>query len=53
MRKFKRRNGYLGGVCEGLGDYTNIDAIFWRLLFLFVAGLVPYLIIWVLTEKKQ
>lgn len=51
MRKFKRRDGYVGGVCQGLGDYTNIDPIFWRLLFIFVVGLIPYLVIWALTSR--
>jgi len=50
MRKFKRGDGYVGGVCQGLGEYTNTDPIFWRLLFFFVLGPIVYLIMWALTD---
>ena len=35
MKKLKRnsREGIIAGVCEGLGEYFNIDPIIIRLLF--------------------
>jgi phage shock protein PspC (stress-responsive transcriptional regulator) len=56
MKKFYRGNGYIGGVCEGLGNYFDIDPIFIRLLFLwgwwFYAGLTfcIYLGIWAFID---
>lgn len=35
MKRFVRKQGYVGGVCAGLGDYTGIDPIFWRIAFFF------------------
>ena len=36
MRRIKRDsyNGIIGGVCEGLGEYFNIDPILFRLIFI-------------------
>lgn len=55
MRKFFRnsKDGYIGGVCEGLGEYTGIDPIFWRFAFVFIPGLgAPYLLLWFFTPNK-
>ena len=54
-KKFVRSGGYIGGVCEGLGDYTGVDPIIWRILALFV---VPgafwiYLLLWIFTKKED
>jgi len=49
-----RRSSYdrkIGGVCGGLGEYTNIDPIIWRLVF-FICIFTPvpiilfYLLAW-------
>jgi phage shock protein PspC (stress-responsive transcriptional regulator) len=49
-RKFyvSRRDSYIGGVCGGLEEYTGIDSLLWRILFVCLAKwlLVPYLMIW-------
>ena len=36
MKRIKRdsQNGILGGVCEGLGNYFDIDPIIFRLIFI-------------------
>jgi phage shock protein C len=55
MNRFYRskENSYVGGVCGGLGEYTNIDPILWRLLFIFIpSGLYIYLIMWAFTKSK-
>jgi phage shock protein C len=53
MNKFYRTEKYnrvIFGVCGGLGNYTNIDPILWRLLFL---GLIftpfPIILLYLLT----
>lgn len=45
-------NKVLGGVCSGLGNYFDMDATFWRILFfvLFLfgcSGLLIYIILWI------
>ena len=47
------KNGIMGGVCAGLGNYFNIDKLLIRLIFVFAflwAGIGPllYLILWLL-----
>tara|TARA_R100000544_G_C2190325_1_gene41348 strand:+ start:55 stop:237 length:183 start_codon:yes stop_codon:yes gene_type:complete len=51
--KLYRGDGYIGGVCQGLGDWTNIPAILWRVAFLFVipGALFIYLILWIFLKK--
>lgn len=46
------QNKVLGGVCSGLGNYFDMDATFWRVLFfvLFLfgcSGLLIYVILWI------
>ena len=55
MRKVKRDsyNGILGGVCEGLGEYFNIDPVIIRLIFLATSmmlggGILTYIIAWII-----
>ena len=52
--KLNRGDGYIGGVCKGLGEYTKIPAILWRLGFLFIipASLCIYLLLWVFLKKN-
>lgn len=55
MNKFYResRNTYVGGVCGGLGNYTGIDPIVWRLAFLFIpSAFWIYIAMWAFTENK-
>jgi phage shock protein PspC (stress-responsive transcriptional regulator) len=53
-KKLYRGKGYIGGVCAGLGEWSGIPSILWRILFLFVAGSFwAYLLIWIFTEEKE
>jgi phage shock protein PspC (stress-responsive transcriptional regulator) len=52
--KLYRKDGYFGGVCQGIAEYTNTSPIAWRLIFLFVpSGFWAYLILWVLLKKDN
>jgi phage shock protein PspC (stress-responsive transcriptional regulator) len=37
MKKLYRypKKGYIGGVCHGMGEHTNIDPIIWRIVTVF------------------
>ena len=55
MRRFFRnsKDGYVAGVCEGLGEYSGIDPIFWRVAFFFIPGMFTlYLLLWIFTPNK-
>ena len=59
MRKIKRNSskGIIGGVCEGVGEYFEIDPVLVRLLFvaLFFAlgsGIITYVIAWIIIPDK-
>jgi phage shock protein C len=59
MKRIKRdsHNGIIGGVCQGLGEYFNIDPIIFRLIFislffLFGGGILTYIIAWVIIPDK-
>ena len=46
----------IGGVCGGLAEYFEIDALLVRLLFVFMffslgGGLLLYLLLWILAPK--
>lgn len=47
--------GYIGGVCEGLGEWSGIPSILWRIGFLFVFpyALVIYLALWFFVKRKK
>lgn len=50
-------NKKLGGVCGGLGEYFGKDPTLFRILFILVtliwgAGLVLYLIMWLVIPRK-
>lgn len=54
------KNGKIGGVCQGLGDYFGIDPTIVRLIFLLLLllpGRFPivliYIILWVVLPEKQ
>ena len=47
----------IGGVCGGLAEYFDIDALLVRLLFVFMffsfgGGLLLYLLLWILAPKR-
>lgn len=51
-------NRVLGGVCGGLGAYMGIDGIILRIVFvviffLFGAGLLIYLILWIIIPEAK
>tara|TARA_B110000263_G_scaffold136929_1_gene118806 strand:- start:693 stop:875 length:183 start_codon:yes stop_codon:yes gene_type:complete len=59
MIKIKRNSsqGIIGGVCEGVGEYFEIDPVLVRLLFvaLFFAlgsGIITYVIAWIIIPDK-
>jgi len=49
------KEGKLGGVCAGIGDYFNLDPVIVRLAFLlliFAGGFIAYLIAWIIVPEK-
>ena len=49
-------NAYVAGVCSGLSHYANLDAKWFRLLFLLSiffagSGIVAYLIMWIIVPR--
>lgn len=58
MEKFHRGCGYIGGVCEGLGNYFNIDPLIIRLIFAVGHHISPvflmlYIFIWLFTDEEE
>ncbi|MBU1022786.1 PspC domain-containing protein [bacterium] len=61
MKKFYRiKDGkVLAGFCAGLGEYFQLDPIFFRLAFIALTlaglglGILFYLIAWILTPLKK
>ena len=49
----------VGGVCEGLGEYSDTDPVIWRLLFIFGSiftifpFLLTYIIMWIVLPLKK
>lgn len=52
MRKFVRKDGYVGGVCAGLGHYTGIAPILWRIGFLVTGWVLIYILLWAFTKQE-
>jgi len=54
-KKLYRGNGYIGGVCQGLGEWAGIPSILWRVLFLFVipAAFWVYIVLWICLPKNK
>jgi phage shock protein C len=53
-----RTNKWIGGVCGGIGQFFQIDPVFWRLIFI-MGGifacpffLVTYIALWIITPKE-
>jgi phage shock protein PspC (stress-responsive transcriptional regulator) len=58
MKQFKRTNHIFGGVCGGLGDYFNIDPIFFRIgaMFCFLFSplmFIVYLVVCSISESNE
>ena len=53
MKKLYRypEKGYVGGVCYGLGEHTNIDPIIWRVITVFGGLGFAYLVLWIFLKK--
>jgi len=52
-----RTQRMIGGVCGGLGEYFDIDATIWRLLFVVTAlaggpGLLAYIIMLIVVPSE-
>ena len=50
-------NAILGGVCSGISDYTGIDAVWIRIIFilftlLYLSGAIVYIILWIALPRK-
>lgn len=51
-------NSVLGGVCGGIGAYTDVDPVIFRILFVvaflgFGAGLLIYIILWIVIPEAK
>ena len=55
MKKLYRypKKGYIGGVCHGMGEHTNIDPIIWRIVTVFGGLGFVYLIFWIVLVKLK
>ena len=53
--KMYRGNGYIGGVCQGLGEWSGIPSILWRVAFLFFIPMAfwIYLGLWVILSRRD
>jgi phage shock protein PspC (stress-responsive transcriptional regulator) len=44
----------IGGVCSGLGEYTNTDPLLWRIAAIFIPGTFwAYIFIWIFAKRNQ
>ncbi|MFL2621418.1 MAG: PspC domain-containing protein [Flavobacteriaceae bacterium] len=52
--KLYRGNGYIGGVCQGLYEWSGIPAILWRVAFLFIIpfALWAYIVLWIFVPER-
>lgn len=53
-----RKDGYIGGVCQGISEYTQIQAPIVRLIFIFFTvftglPILLYFLLYFLTPEKQ
>ena len=53
--KMFRSNGYIGGVCGGLGEWSGIPSILFRIAFLFFIpfGIWIYLGLWIILMEDE
>ena len=54
-KKLYRGNGYIGGVCQGLGTWSGMPSILWRVAFLFIlpAAFWIYIVLWIVLSKEK
>ena len=56
-KRLYRGNGYIGGVCEGLGEWSGIPSILLRILAIFLASfpttVLIYVLLWIFVEPKK
>jgi phage shock protein PspC (stress-responsive transcriptional regulator) len=53
-----RQDSKIAGVCGGLGDYFDIDPVFFRLVFLLSVlfgglGALAYLVMWIMVPAQE
>lgn len=60
LKKYRRssNDSVLGGVCGGLGEFTNIPSWVWRVVFAIIAtstgfGIFAYLAIWLFAPSSK
>jgi phage shock protein PspC (stress-responsive transcriptional regulator) len=60
MRRLHRslQDRKLAGICGGLGDYFDLDPVFFRLVFLLSipfggVGILAYLVMWILVPAQD
>tara|TARA_Y100000389_G_C17465876_1_gene525483 strand:- start:4272 stop:4445 length:174 start_codon:yes stop_codon:yes gene_type:complete len=53
-KRLYRGGGYIGGVCAGLGRWSGVPSILWRIAFLFLSGGMfwIYILLWIVLPKK-
>jgi phage shock protein PspC (stress-responsive transcriptional regulator) len=54
--KLYRGGGYIGGVCQGLGKWSGLPSILWRLIFLLTpipSAFLIYIILWIFLSKES
>lgn len=57
--KLRRQNRIVAGVCGGLGAFYDINALWFRILFLILMlpgglpGFVPYILLWIMIPKRR
>jgi phage shock protein C len=53
-----KRNKVLGGVCSGLGRWTDTDTVLWKLIFILgtVCTVFPfvlsYILMWIIVPEE-
>lgn len=59
MKKlYRSSSGIIGGVCEGLGNYFNIDGTLIKILFIILLFtpfpiILTYLLLWISIPKES
>lgn len=56
LERFPKR-GKIAGVCEGLGEYFEMDPVILRIVFLLLllvvgGGLITYIVFWIIMPKS-
>tara|TARA_B110000971_G_scaffold86060_1_gene88406 strand:- start:706 stop:879 length:174 start_codon:yes stop_codon:yes gene_type:complete len=54
MKRIHRypKEGYIGGVAQGMGEYTGVDPIIFRLLAVFFFPII-YIIMWIFLPVNK